>query len=58
MIFYAGVRVSEEKAHVSVVMPQSVKTKLQKLAKAEDRSLSNYMLRVLTDHAEKASKKK
>lgn len=49
---------SDNKAHVSVVMPLSVKTKLQKLAKAEDRSLSNYMLRVLTDHAEKASRKR
>ena len=43
--------------NVNVRMPTHVKEELAKLAKAEDRSLSNYLLRVVISHYEKEKKK-
>lgn len=43
---------------LAVRIDAALKEKLRKLAEGEDRTLSNYVIKVLREHAEKAEKPK
>lgn len=48
-------QIAEGKVRVSVVMPKELREKLEQLAKADNRSVNNYIVTVLMDAVQQCS---
>jgi len=46
------VALSDDKTRVLIAMPKEMKAELEKIAKKEDRSLTNLIVRILKDYLE------
>ena len=47
-----SVALSDDKTRVLIAMPKEMKAELEKIAKKEDRSLTNLIVRILKDYLE------
>lgn len=47
-----SVALSDDKTRVLIAMPKEMKAELEKIAKQEDRSLTNLIVRILKDYLE------